>query len=245
MNKPREAVKINCTTCPNKHLCLPRNLEPDDVNLLNTIITKYKFIEKGGHVYRANEVQDNLFAVYSGTCKDYHISEDGDEYINNFYFPGDILALEAIPLKKYYFSAKALTDVYLCIIPINSFLEQARHSPAIMRRFIDICSYKMLNDTHIRRTTNARQRIADFLLNIIYRIDERNTINNHISLPMTQMEISSQVGMAYETVSRILHAFEQEQIVKIENKQINVIDIHKLKTLGNNPTLLGQKSLEH
>jgi CRP/FNR family transcriptional regulator, anaerobic regulatory protein len=242
MYKLRDSININCSTCPNKHLCLPKNLPEQDINILNSVITKYQFVEKGSHIYRVNEQQDYLYAIYSGTCKDYTITEDGDEYINNFYFAGDILALESIPLKQYFFSAKAITDSYLCMIPINQFLDQAMASPALLKRFIDIGSYKMLNDTHIRRTTNARQRIADFLLNIIYRIEERNNINNNILLPMTQMEISNQVGMAYETVSRILHAFADEKIISIDSKQVNVIDINKLKTLGNNPAELGQKA---
>lgn len=242
MNKLRDSANINCATCLNKHLCLPQNLPEEDVKILNEVITKYQFVEKGGHIYRVNEKQDYLYAIYSGSCKDYAISEDGDEYINNFYFAGDIMGLESIPLKRYFFSAKAISDCYLCMIPMERFLDATVTSPAILKRFINICSYKMLNDTHIRRSTNAKQRIADFLLNIIYRIEERNNVSDNISLPMTQMEISNQVGMAYETVSRILHAFADEEIIKIDNKQVNIIDINKLKNLGNNPVELGQKS---
>jgi DNA-binding transcriptional regulator YhcF (GntR family) len=58
---------------------------------------------------------------------------------------------------------------------------------------------------------------------------------------MSQVDMSNMIGIAFETVSRVLHFFEQEQIIQIKNRQITIVDIHRLKALGNNTEHLGQE----
>lgn len=87
----------------------------------------------------------------------------------------------------------------------------------------------MQNDQHIGMKTNAKQRIADFLLNIIYRITERKNFSGYIQLPMTQFDISNFIGITHETVSRILHDFQHRKIIQIQNKVIYITDIDQLK----------------
>jgi CRP/FNR family transcriptional regulator len=232
MLKDRHNLGIHCGTCSASHLCIPRNLSTEEINQVDQLITRVQIVDPGEHLYHLNSKMDYLFAVFSGCCKDYLINNDGKEYINNFYFPGDILGLESIPNKKYLYYAVALKPSKLCAIPINALLDKTIEQKKLMHRIMHIMSYKMQNDKHVRLTTNANQRIADFLINMLNRASERNIPSDSLKLPMSQFDISYFLGLAYETVSRTLHGLEKNKIIKICNKEICIIDVIALKKLA-------------
>jgi CRP/FNR family transcriptional regulator len=233
MYKERSDSNISCTNCTFSYLCIAKQFNQDEKQRLDKFIKKARIISKGEHLYRNNDKMDYIYAVYSGSLKDYYLDEDGKEYINNFYFPGDILALEAIPLRKYPYSVVALSDATLCMIPVNALFTELQTFPALLKRFLHINSYRMLNDKQIRPSTNAKQRVADFLVNMLHRVEERNGSNKAMQLPMSQLDMSNMIGVAYETVSRVLHYFESQKIIQIKNRQIAIVDVNRLKMLGN------------
>ncbi len=242
MIKDRQQLGISCKDCKFAQLCIAKDFSVEDKTRMDRFIQKTKILNKGEHVYRDGDPVDYIYAVHSGTVKDYYVDENGQEYINNFYFVGDIIALEALPQKKYSFSAVALSKTTLCMIPVVSLLAEMQTFPALLKRFLHINSYKMLNDKHIRPTTNAKQRVADFLVNMLYRLEERDGKKDSFQLPMSQVDMSYMIGMAYETVSRVLHYFEEEKIIQIHNRQITIVNSKHLMSLGNNTHHLGQPS---
>ncbi len=242
MIKDRQQAGISCKECKFSQLCIAKQFSDEDKQRMDKFIQKVKILNKGEHVYRDNDPVDYIYAVHAGTLKDYYVDENGQEYINNFYFVGDLLALEALPQKRYSFSAVALSRTTLCMIPVVSLLAEMQTFPALLKRFLHMNSYKMLNDKHIRPTTNAKQRVADFLVNMLYRLEERDGKKDSFQLPMSQVDMSYMIGMAYETVSRVLHHFEDENIIRINNRQITIINCKQLLSLGNNVQHLGQPS---
>ena len=214
MIKDRTQAHISCTHCSISYLCLARQFSGEEKSRLDTFIRKVRIVTKGEHLYRDTDKVDYLYAVYSGSVKDYFVDENGQEYINNFYFPGDIIGLESVAKKKYAYSAMALSEAELCMIPINSLFVEMQSFPALLNRFLHINSHKMLNDKHIRPSTNAKQRVADFLVNLLYRLEERTGSMSAMQLPMSQVEMGNMIGIAYETVSRVLHLFEEQKIIR-------------------------------
>jgi CRP/FNR family transcriptional regulator len=232
MFKNRNQHNIHCNQCAVKTLCVARDLNETEVDDINNQITKIKVADKGNHIFHAEDAQHNLYAVYTGSCKDYWLDEDGDERINNFYLPGDIIGLESIPNGKHLYSLVALEDTELCVIPISALLDLMHTHSNILKRIMNITAYKMQNDQDIRITTKVSQRIADFILNTYYRLEERANSKDFISLPMSQLEISNYLGMAHETVNRVLRKFHKEKIITIKVKRIYITDIDRLKELG-------------
>lgn len=243
MIKDRKLAGISCNSCHFSHLCISRQFSKEERERMDGVIQKVCIVNKGEHIYRSNDKVDYVYALHTGIAKDYYVDENGQEYINNFYFPGDVLALEALPQKKFSYSAIALSDTTLCMIPIASLYTEMLTFPALLKRFLEINSYKMMNDKHIRPTTNAKQRVADFLVNMLYRLEERNGKRESFQLPMSQVDMSYMLGMAYETVSRVLHYFEEIKVIQIKNRHITIIDSEQLLSLGNDTKNLGQPLL--
>ncbi|MDR3478448.1 MAG: helix-turn-helix domain-containing protein [Gammaproteobacteria bacterium] len=240
MFKNRNSQNIHCNHCAVKTLCVARDLNPIETDDINNQITKIKVADKGNHIFHAKDLQQNLYAVHTGSCKDYWLDEDGSERINNFYLPGDIIGLESIPNDKHLYSLIALENTELCVIPITALFDLMHQHSNILKRVMNIAGYKMQNDQSIRITTNVNQRIADFILNTYYRLQERSNSKDFISLPMSQLEISNYLGMAHETVNRVLRKFHKEKIITIKVKRIYITDIDRLKELGTTLLSIGQ-----
>lgn len=233
MLKNRMSTPVNCSQCPVASLCIAHDLNPEEKEKINGIITRLNVINSGEHLYLQNQKMQYIFAVYSGCCKEYFITEDGDEKIKGFYYPGDLLGLESLSSKKYAFSAIALDASQFCAIPIDLFFQLVHESFPLLYRFVSILSEKLQRNRNSTMTTNAKRRIAAFLLDIFYRPTESKLKNDSIHLSMSQFDISNLLGLAHETVSRTLHMLQDEEIIKITKKNISIKNINSLKTIAN------------
>lgn len=232
MVKDRKLVGVHCKFCIYSHLCISRNLVGEELEKLNNIINKMFIIENGSHIYRQNQSVKYIYALYSGCCKEYFIDKNGNEIVNNFYFPGDIIGLESFLSKKFNYSVLALKSTQLCAIPRDDFFKLLNENENLLRRFIKVTNKKIKYDHFIPVTTNAKRRVAAFLINIFTRIQKRKETNNHIHLPMSQFDISNLLGLAHETVNRILHLFQKENLIRILNKDIYITNIESLKNIA-------------
>lgn len=242
MLKIRSANSINCSECAVNFLCLPRNLDIDIIVELNDIIQCYRIVEKGTHVFHAGDKMEHLHAVHSGLCKDYWIDDVGNDHIDNFYFPGDLIGLESLPERKHQFSLIALEDLQLCIIPIDALFTLINKSEHLLKRILHINSYKMKNDQQVFLTTNAQQRVIDFLANILFRLKERNVDQRQLCFSISQIDMGKFLGIAHETINRIIRQLQRDKIIKIIQKKIHILDPERLTQQSTSVQYFGQNT---
>ncbi len=236
MVKSRLDLNIHCNRCSVSQSCVVSQLSHEETEKMNALIKKMAIIDTGEHLYHQNDDMKNIFALFSGCCKEYSLDKEGNEKINNFYFPGDILALESISTKKHIFSTLALQKSQLCLIPCETLFLTMQESPMFLRQFTYMISQKIRHNNDIPITTNAKQRIAAFLINIFERLQVNEIPQEQIclSLPMSQFDIANYLGLAHETISRIFHLFQKNDLIKITHKKIDIINIHFLKSVAQN-----------
>jgi CRP/FNR family transcriptional regulator len=232
MIKTRVSKNINCHDCSVNHLCIATDVSSSSIDSLNDLIKNVRRVPKKEHLYHADTPMQNLYAIHQGSCKEYWIDEDGNECVTNFYFPGDIMGIESVSQEKHMYYAMALEDVELCLIPIAGFMEVMQEKPDILKRFVTITNQKMKNDQSTRMGITANERVCDFLLNIAMRMCERNPNINEICLTMSQVDISNFLGIAGETVNRIFNNLKKNEIINIQNKTFEILDLSQLKKLG-------------
>ena len=232
MIKSRESLAIDCKHCMVRHVCLAQDISIADIEELNSLITHVRCIEKKNHVYHLHDPLNNLYAIHSGSCKEYGIDSNGNEFIVNFYFPGDIIGLETISTQRYLYYMTALEDLELCVLPLNKFLKTMHRKPNIMRRVLHLASVKMQYERSVRLGSTAHERVCDFLLNIVNRMYQRKPNETEICLPMSQIEISNFLGIAYETVNRVFQNLKKKNIIVMRNKTLEVLDLGRLEDLG-------------
>ncbi len=228
--KNRHQAGIACNSCPVNQLCIPDNLPPDIISAVNSLIINLQVLKPSEHLYHANERIRNLYAVYEGACKDYSIDYEGNETINEFYFPGDIIGLEYLHGRISDLNAVALKETKVCIIPINEIMELSKNYPELQKSLLNLLCKKIYNSNQFQLTTSAKKRVAAFYINYINRMQERNHINN-IPLYVSQIDISNKLGLANETFNRILHGFIEAGMININKNTIETFDIDALQDL--------------
>jgi CRP/FNR family transcriptional regulator len=74
----------------------------------------------------------------------------------------------------------------------------------------------------------AEQRIATFLLKLSSRYQARGYSATQFRLTMSRNEIGNYLGLAVETVSRIFTRFSSAGLVRVEGKEIELLDLEAL-----------------
>lgn len=226
----------SCMHCRLGNICLPVALSGQDVVKLDEIIKRGRITQRGEHIYRSGEDFTAVFAIRSGYVKTYRITDDGEEQITGFYFPGEIFGVDGISKHKYVNSAKALESSAICEIPFERFQELTFELPGLQTHFFQLMSQEIANDqqliTMLSKKT-AEQRISTFLLMIAMRNAERGLSETRFRLAMSRTDIGNYLGLTVETVSRVLSRLSKEGVIDLDQKEVSIVDLEQLRALAN------------
>lgn len=228
--------ETSCSQCRLGKICLPLTLNSHDIVKLDEIVKRGRITQRGEHIYRANDAFHAVFAIRSGYVKTYRITDDGEEQITGFHFPGEIFGMDGISKSKYTNSAKALESTAICEIPFARFQELTVQLPSLQTHFFQLMSQEISNDqqliTMLSKKT-AEQRIATLLLTISERNADRNMSATHFRLAMSRTDIGNYLGLTVETVSRILNRFYKEGLIVLDQKEVQLVEMQALRLMAN------------
>lgn len=228
-------TRVSCDTCSISSLCLPSALDVNEVNQLTNIIHRGAPLQKGAFLTQAGDEFCNLFAVSSGSFKAYTLSEDGIINITGFYFPGELIGLDAINDGKYISFVKALETSSVCALPYDNLEEFSGVSRNLRRQLMVLMSREIQEDQELLlllSRKHAAERMAAFLLSLSLRYKQRGFSASQFNLTMTRSDIGNYLGLAIETVSRLLTTLQKNDIIKVEDKLITIHNRTKLMELA-------------
>ncbi len=233
-----EAIKLkayretSCQSCSLRGFCLPVSLDFKEVELLDAIITRSRPLKPGEHMFRQGDAFSSLFAIHSGCVKTYSLSDNGDEQITGFSLPSELVGLSGIDTGQYPVGAVAIETSSICEIPYSHFNELSNKMGSLKTQLVNTLSKEIRNDLRIQLllgNKNATERVSDFLLDLVARPKLRGYATNFICLPMSRNEIANYLGLAVETVSRILSRLQKSGLIKVNGREIEIIDAASLK----------------
>ncbi len=218
-------IKATCSNCSLHELCLPRGLKAEDLEKLELVVKGSRPIEKGKHIFRAEDPFESFYAVRSGSVKVYIINESGEEQIIGFYFPGEIIGFDGIEHHMHSCSAVTLETTTYCSLPYEKINDICMLIPDLQNQMFRLLSREISNDNQLLLTINRRsaeERIATFLLSLSSRFQKLGYSAKEYNLPMSRQEIGNYLGLTIETVSRIFTKFQRNGLVKINRKAISL-----------------------
>lgn len=227
--------QTNCGNCRLNSICLPLALDLHEVEQLDRIIQRSRPLQKGEHLYRQDETFGSVYAVRSGSVKGYAITDNGQEQVTGFYFPGEILGMDGIAKNKHASSARALETASICEIPFDKLGELSLRLPNLQKHFFQLMSQEIAEDqqllTLLSKNT-ADQRVATLLLSISARNKRRKLSAANFRLPMSRTDIGNYLGLTVETVSRVLSRFQKMEVLSVDNKEININNADGLRSVA-------------
>ncbi len=227
---------VNCGDCRMKALCLPLALELDQVEQLDRIIQRGRPYQREEHIYRAGDAFHAVYAVRSGAIKTFAMTDQGVEQVTGFYLPGEIFGMDGIAHTHHISSALALETSAVCEIPFNRLEDLSIALPSLQRHFFQLMSREIINDQRLVALigkNSADERLATLLMSISTRNAKRNLSELRFRLPMSRADIGNYLGLTVETVSRVFSRFQKQRLLKVDKKEIEILDLGGLQELAN------------
>lgn len=226
---------ITCNNCGIYQLCLPLGLNQADLSLLDSIVKRKEVYKRGQVLFRPGERFDYLYAIRSGSVKTYVSTDDGRVQITGFHIAGELLGLSALASRQYSSEAKALETISVCKVEISRLDEIAQQIPSIHYQMLRIMSGQIRHDEELMLLLgkrSAEERLAEYLVGLSRRFASRNYSGTEFRLSMSRLDIGNYLGIAEETVCRILGRFQEDGLITADRRQVCLKDIKRLGALA-------------
>ncbi|MDZ4254766.1 MAG: fumarate/nitrate reduction transcriptional regulator Fnr [Sulfuritalea sp.] len=226
---------ITCNNCGIYQLCLPLGLNQADLSLLDSIVKRKEVYKRGQVLFRPGERFDYLYAIRSGSVKTYVSTDDGRVQITGFHIAGELLGLSALASRQYSSEAKALETISVCKVEISRLDEIAQQIPSIQYQMLRIMSGQIRHDEELMLLLgkrSAEERLAEYLIGLSRRFASRNYSGTQFRLSMSRLDIGNYLGIAEETVCRILGRFQEDGLITADRRQVCLKDLKRLGALA-------------
>jgi len=226
---------VSCNTCSVSQLCIPNALSAEEIDRLDSIVNRGTPVQKGKFINLAGDKFKHLYAVSSGSFKSYTLSEDGIVNITGFFFPGELIGLDAISSGNHISFVKALETSAVCALPFEQLEDLSGDIRNLRKQMLRIMSKEILDDQELLMLLsrkNAAERMAAFLISLSLRFKQRGYSSASFNLTMTRSDISNYLGLAIETVSRLFTQFQKKEIISVTDKLVEIKDRDALMKLA-------------
>ena len=225
-------LRQSCRSCSLRDLCLPMGLDNDDMQKLELIVHTRGPIRNGEHLFRESDPFQALYAVKSGALKTYTIDNQGREHVLGFHISGELLGLDGIHSGHTRCNAVALQTTSVCALPFAR-LEQLIHEiPGLQAQLLRLMSRELSASAQLATDHSAEERLAGFLVSLSRRYARRGLQAGLLTLPMPRRDIASHLRLATETISRLFARFQEEGIVAVRRREVEILNLAALETLG-------------
>ncbi|WP_303903196.1 helix-turn-helix domain-containing protein [Thiohalomonas denitrificans] len=243
----RRRPEVECRDCELFGICRVAGLGSIDDSLLDEVVSRRCPVAKGERLLIPDTPFRGIFAVKSGAFRTISHIGQSDRVIN-FHFLGELIGLETIEGGHYLHTVEALEESSVCEL---GFAHLHRLGPRLVQfqeQLIQAMSRRMLHDQQIctlLRAQNSERRLAAFLYSVANRLNAGREPASEFRLPMRREDIASYLGLAVETVSRLLTQFSQRRIAELRGRNARILDFDSLCTVAGLNLRVGRAETEH
>jgi len=221
-----------CSTCAFSQACLSEGMDKTALMDLHVLVEHVGPLHAGDHVFREGDPFEAIAAVRAGTVKTYVIDRDGHEQVLGFHLPGEVIGLNGIDGDRYPCNAVALDTVMLCRFSFPRISVLAARLPGLQQHLFRLMSRDIGRASLLAGDYSADQRMAAFLVGLSRRLSARGFSPDRFQLTMARTDIANYLRLAPETVSRVFKRFQDEGLIQVDRREVELLERTKLETLA-------------
>lgn len=206
-----------------------------DVPLMDSFIQERVRVPKGISLFELGDSAQAIYGLRSGALKTQLEDAAGQVQITGFVLPGEIIGMDAMIDDTHVSHAIALEDSEVCVIRIEDIDRISPQFPMLQQQFRRLMSME-INRAHLLvmalGTLRSEQRVATFLLNLSDRLATLGYSPRDFILRMSREEIGNYLGLTLETVSRLFSRFARENLIRIKQRDVSILDMDALRLLS-------------
>ena len=190
------------------------------------------FYHRGDFIFLEGDEVTRFSYLKSGLLKLFKTMPSGKDQIITIAGPFDFVSLMGVfSISHQTYSVSALEDSVICYIDIQEIKQIARNnglfSLNLMER-IGMISNKIIQESMEIRRRNTHGKVAYILLKMSRELYKNPTFN----LPLSRREIAEYIGMTTENVIRTMSEFRKDKIIRINGREIEIMDIESLDRIS-------------
>lgn len=223
----------NCNSCDvcNKKSPMFALLSDEELATINE--NRYEISFRGGeNIIKQGTSSNHMVMITSGLAKMYIEGIDNRNLILEIIKPWKLFGGPGIYVdNRYHYSVTAIDNCTACFIETANFKKVVRMNPDFAEATLVHCSFN--GSKNFERLVNIVQkqmhgRIADVLIYLCQEVYE-NTV---FELSITRQDIGDLSGLSKDSAIRILKELEQEGIIQIDGKKLEIKNLERLKMIS-------------
>ena len=212
-----------CSTCAFSAACMSEGYDKRQLRDLHVLVDHVGPFREGDHIFREGDPFNAIAAVRAGTVKTYVNDASGREQVLGFFLPGEVIGLNAIASARYPCNAVALDTVMLCRFSFPMMATLAGRMPGLQRHLFNLLSQDIGKASLLAGNFTADERLAAFLVLLSRRFAERGFSEHRMRLTMARTDIANYLRLAPETVSRVLRRLQDEGVLKVDRRDMEIL----------------------
>jgi CRP/FNR family transcriptional regulator len=185
---------------------------------------------RGEDLFLEGEPCRGMYLVLEGAVKIYRAATSGREQILTIESPGGVVAeLPLLDGEAYPASCAALEDSRILLVPRPAFEEMMRERPELALAVLHVVGQRLRHLVLLVEELSllgVPQRLGKYLLSVA-----EHKGSSAFTLTLSNQEIASRLGTVREIVSRNLHRFAQQGVIRIEGRRIEILDEESLREI--------------
>lgn len=221
-----------CSTCAFAPVCLAEGLGKPELHALHCLVEHTEPVPAGSHLFREGDPFTAIAAVRGGAVKTFVVDAHGREQVLGFFLPGEVIGLNAIHGARYPCNAVALDTTVLCRFSFPAIATLATRLPGLQAQLFRLLSEDIGKAALLSGDFTADERMAAFLVSLSRRYAARGFSAKRLSLLMSRTDIANYLRLAAETVSRVLRRMQEDGLVAIDRRQVDLLDLPRLEKMA-------------
>jgi CRP-like cAMP-binding protein len=190
----------------------------------------------GEFLFHEREVANTYYLIIKGRVKVMQTSAEGINLILHILDPGELVgALPTLGEGTYPATATALGRTECEVISSEDFENIMRRYTQVAINLLRFAAGKLqASHGRIREMTTERveRRIARTLGRLSFQVGKKQDEGVLLDVPLSRQELAEMTGTAIYTVSRTIKEWERQTILRTSRKQIVLLDLHALASIG-------------
>ena len=215
---------VACGFCSLRELCWPIGLEPPALARLQSMIRNSGPLPVGNHLFGVGERFTAIYAVRSGCIKSYSIGVGGHELVHGFHLRGEVFGFDAVHPDRHRCNAVILESSSVCFIPYQDIARLSVEFHSLHTQVLQVMSREFSRQLMFADGSDATQRIAAFLMNVHARLYRPGAAEHEFRLPMSREDISNYLGIAPETLSRLIAKLHRKGLIDVNRRRIRLLN---------------------
>jgi CRP/FNR family transcriptional regulator, anaerobic regulatory protein len=211
-------------------------LTPAEIRFLESAADRTLNFRRGNLIQSEGEPSEQAFFLESGWAMTFSDFPDGSRQSRRLHFPGDILGLPNLAMKRHPTSLEAVTDVTVAPFGKAVLAELMAHYPRLATiLFIFSQEERVTMGDRLCAVSHlsCKGRLAFLLLDILTRLRASDSqVGSTFELHLTRAEMADITGMSPVHASRVWCELISDGLVAHDGPFVTIVDERKLGELS-------------